>query len=329
MRRIFHDWRWWALLAAAGLLAAAVLRPYGWREAAAYPLVAVVDITRSMNVRDMRLSGVATDRIGYVRTALRRMLRRLPCGSRLGVGVFTGRRTTLLLMPLEVCGHFHELSRVIGRLDWRMAWEADSRVAAGLLDAMTLMMRPELREYALLWFTDGHEAPPVNPRYQPRFSTVRGKVKGLLVGVGGAVPAPIPKFGEDGRQQGFYRPEDVPHRSTFGEPVRPPRSAPGFHARNAPFGGEWVLGQEHLSSLREAYLRRLADTAGLGYHSLSGPDALLAAVDALGVAETVRRPRDWRPWLGGVAWLLLAGVYAGGWMSGGDNRRKNRKRRNK
>ncbi|HID09235.1 TPA: VWA domain-containing protein [Candidatus Micrarchaeota archaeon] len=311
MRRMFQDWRWWLLLAAAGLLAAVMLRPYGWRERPGYPLVAVVDITRSMNTRDMHLGGEQVDRLSFVKARLRGLLRRLPCGSRLGVGVFTERRSTLLLLPVEVCGHFHELSQVIEQLDWRMAWAADSRVAKGLLDAMMLLRRTELQRHALLFFTDGHEAPPVNPRYRTDFTEVKGKVAGLLVGVGGRTLSPIPKFDERGRFVGFYRPEDVPHRSTFGEPLRKPTGDPSYHPRNAPFGGEWVLGQEHLSSLRAGYLRQLAEEAGLAYHTLGEPDDLLAAIDALGVRLSTRQPRDWRPWLGALAGLLLAGVYLG------------------
>ncbi len=311
MRRIFHDWRAGLLLAAAGLLAVVMLKPYGWRERPGYPLVAVVDITRSMNTRDLRLQRTAVDRLSYVKDRLQSLLRQLPCGSRLGIGVFTERRSTLLTMPLEVCGHFHALQAVIDHLDWRMAWAADSRIAKGLRDAMTLMRRPELRGHALLFFTDGHEAPPVNPRYRPDFKALRGKVTGMVVGVGGTALTPIPKFDETGRPQGFYRPEDVPHRSTFGLPARPATDVPGYHPRNAPFGGEYVLGQEHLSSLRAAYLQTLAREAGLVYHTLTDAVALQAAVAYLGVRETSLQPWDGRPWWGLGAWLVLVGLYGG------------------
>ncbi len=318
MKLFFQDWRSWILLAVVVLLLVVFIRPYSWRERPGYPLVAVVDITRSMNTRDMRLGEEKVDRLRFVKARLRQLVRELPCGSRLGVGVFTERRSTLLILPVEVCGHFYELTEVIGHLDWRIAWAADSRVAKGLLDAMTLMIRPELQRHALLFFTDGHEAPPLNPRYHTDYSEVRDKVAGLLVGVGGDTPTPIPKYDEAGKSQGYYRPEDVPHRSTFGEPLRPPTAKPGFHARNAPFGGEWVLGQEHLSSLRAPYLRNLAEESGLRYLKLTEVSQLLAAIDRVGVRLASRQPWDWRPWLAALALLLLIGLYlASRWHDGG------------
>ncbi len=307
--RRFRDWRLGLLVVALILLAAVLIRPYGRREHPGYPLVAVIDITRSMNVRDMRSQGEQMDRLGFVKARLAALLRQLPCGSRLGVGVFTERRSTLLILPLEVCDHFHALREVIEHIDWRMAWDADSRIAGGLLDAMKLMQRDELRRHALLFFTDGHEAPPLNPRYRPDLSVLKGKVAGMVIGVGGRTPVPIPKFDEAGRPQGFYRPEDVPHRSTFGEPARPPTDVSGYHPRNAPFGGEWVLGQEHLSSLRASYLRSLAREAGLRYRTLDESVDLVAEVARLGVQETSVQLWDRRPWLGLGAWMVLVLLY--------------------
>ncbi|BCX82487.1 mxaL protein [Methylomarinovum caldicuralii] len=309
MRRHLQDWRMWLLVTVAGVMVAILIRPHGWRERPGYPLVAVLDITRSMNTRDVILGGRKVDRLSFAKDRLRRLLRQLPCGSTLGLGLFTERRSTLLMLPVEVCRHYYELSRVIDRIDWRMAWAADSRIAKGLHDAMGLLQYPELKGTGLLFITDGHEAPPVNPRYRTRFDDVKGQVKGFLVGVGGDTPTPMPKYDESGKPQGFYRPEDVPHRSTFGEPLKAPTDQPGFHPRNAPFGGEWVLGQEHLSFLHADYLRQLGEEAGLGFHRLRTVAELLAAIDRLGVQRLTTQPWDWRPWLAALALLLLTGLY--------------------
>jgi mxaL protein len=64
-------------------------------------------------------------------------------------------------------------------------------------------------------------------------------------------------------------------------------------------------GHEHLSSLREAYLRLLAGETGLRYQRLRDARALAEALldDAMARARDVRI--DLRPWLGGVALVAL------------------------
>ena len=110
----------------------------------------------------------------------------------------------------------------------------------------------------------GHEAPPVNPDYEPDFSQYRvdgvapGMVRvaaeqrvareaavefgaipdrppGLLIGTGGDVPVRIPKFDEDGNQIGYYVAINVPRAARFGLPKDPSKIA-GCIPRNAKGG---------------------------------------------------------------------------------------------
>ena len=47
----------------------------------------------------------------------------------------------------------------------------------------------------------------------PRFDDVRaGQVRGWLLGVGGSVPQPIPRTGEQGERIGYWRASDVLQR---------------------------------------------------------------------------------------------------------------------
>lgn len=230
-----------------------------------YRYLAVVDITRSMNVTDYRLGNRMVSRLDFVRHELRDAVARLPCGSHLGLGVFTERNSTLLFEPIEVCSGFHDISQTLEKLDWRMAWAADSRIAAGLMDAFDTLAGYQAD---LVFLTDGQEAPPLNPHYKTRFDAVSGRMGGLLVGAGGATPLPIPKFDESGKPLGFVAEDEVPQRSTFGLSELAPEAIEGYHARNAPFGNASLNGTEHLSALREDYLRELAGDSGLGYRRL-------------------------------------------------------------
>ncbi|GAB6046715.1 hypothetical protein JCM19379_05380 [Methyloparacoccus murrellii] len=270
-------------LAGACALALLACLPLGMAtQGAVFRYLAVVDITRSMTVTDYRLGNRMVSRLDVVRQALREAIAGLPCGSQLGLGVFTERSSTLLFEPIEVCTGFQDIAGALERLDWRMAWAADSRIAAGLLDAFQSLAGYQAD---VLFFTDGQEAPPVNPRYRTRFEGVRGRLGGWLVGVGGNTPMPIPKFDETGRPLGFVAEDEVPQRSTFGLSDMAPEDIEGYHARNAPFGSAPSGGTEHLSALREDYLRELAGASGLGYRRLE--------VGTL--AETLLQPEYARP----------------------------------
>lgn len=254
-----------------------VLYPSQQQKGAVYKLMFIVDITRSMNAEDYQLNGKTVSRLEFVKYSLRDLIGHLPCQSTIGLGVFTERRSTILFEPVEVCTGYAELDKTIAALDWRMAWAADSRIAGGLLSAMQLLKDKEL---ALVFISDGQEAPPLNSRYPIDFSEVKGKHKGLIVGVGGLQLVAIPKFDSKGQRIGIYGPDDVPHRSNFGESDLNPEKIEGYDARNAPFGKYQSVGNEHQSALQESYLRQLAAETGLNYHRLQNIELLSEALKA-------------------------------------------------
>lgn len=306
-RHIFKDYRFWCLAAAGIALAVLFIHPSEQRKSPVYDLTFIIDITRSMNVEDYQAEGQAVSRLEFVKQSLRGLLLKLPCESKVGLGVFTERRSTVLFEPVEVCSGFAEIDAAVAALDWRMAWAADSRIANGLLN--TLEMR-EGSGSRLVFMTDGQEAPPVNPRYRPDFSSVKGAISGLLVGVGGMELAQIPKYNSRGEQEGFYKADDVPHQSTFGLSNLNPEEIEGYNARNAPFGSEAVAGNEHMSYLHEAYLQQLSAEAGLHYQRLTGSQPLIEALQAADIAEQKQVETDvrWRAALAALVLLMLVFV---------------------
>lgn len=304
---ILKDYRLWCLLTALLAMGVLFVRPTQNQKTTVYNFTFIVDITRSMNAADYQLDNQAVSRLQFVKDTLRKLLPKLPCQSKVGLGLFTERRSTLLFEPLEVCSSYAELDTAISKIDWRMAWAADSNIAKGLLNTLDMLKKSES---AIVFITDGQEAPPVNPNYQAEFSVLKGRAKGLIVGTGGLQPVPIPLFDQKGEQHGFYTEQDVPHRSTFGQSNLDPSQIEGYNARNAPFGSKAVSGTEHLTALRETYLEKLAAESGLGYARLSDLENLITALATpnLAVSKTVPVDIRWQP--ASLALLMLCLIYS-------------------
>ncbi len=323
------NYRFWLLSLALIAMLMVFVRPTQNQPRPIYNYTFIIDITRSMNAADYQVDGQAVSRLAYVKHNLRGLLAKLPCQSKVGLGLFTERRSTLLFEPIEVCQGFNDIDAALAQVDWRMAWAADSRIASGLLN--TLQMLEKLDTH-VVFITDGQEAPPVNPRYRSDFAAVKGKVQGMVIGAGGLQAVPIPKFNHKGEPDGFYRPDDVPHRSTFGEADLNPEKIQGYNARNAPFGSEAAVGSEHLSALQEGYLQALSTEAGLHYHRMADVEALATAlqIPEFAVQKTTAVDVRWQAAL--AALLLVACVYGGfrpfpSWSlgTGGNNYLQNRK----
>jgi mxaL protein len=302
------DWRMAAIVCALLASAAAALQPEIRAERATYEIVGFVDITGSMNARDYGDEGAPSSRLDAVKQRLPAAIGRLPCGSRFGLGVFSERRVFLLFEPMDVCRDFAAIEGAIRGLDWRMAWEGDSRVADGLGRAID-MAKPIGAD--LLFLTDGHEAPPARSDVEPSFEIEKDTVKGLIVGVGGAQPVPIPKYDDFGREQGFFSMDDVPQASRLGPPPEygdGQELPPGYNARNAPFG-EMPEGEEHLTSVKDDHLRRLAGLTGLGYARLGDGPALAEAIAANAKPRPIEVQVDLSAIPAAVALAALAALY--------------------
>ncbi|NOR68432.1 MAG: VWA domain-containing protein [Methylomarinum sp.] len=300
------DYRFYCLSIALLSMLALFIKPQVIKNQPVYNFTFIVDITRSMNARDYQLKDEAVSRLQFVKQALNELILKLPCQSKVGLGLFTERNSTLLFEPIEVCSSYTEINRVIDSIDWRMAWAADSRISKGLASTITQLQDSGSH---IVFFTDGQEAPPVNPRYKTDFSDLKGKLKGLLVGVGGLQNVPIPKYNNQGQQKGFYKQDDVPHRSTFG--MAPTSSVPveGYNARNAPFGSSKVSGDQHLTRLYEPYLEQLSKEVDWSYHRLENKELLSKALQTPRFAKQQQVLSDSRPYFAVFTLLLLSLVY--------------------
>ena len=110
-------------VAALSVLLVGLAAPQITVSRSVYTVIAVLDITLSMNVRDQAVDGQIASRIAAGKAVLQELLAQLPCGSRLGIAIFVEREPFLLFEPVEVCENFAPVSREIAVIDWRMGWE--------------------------------------------------------------------------------------------------------------------------------------------------------------------------------------------------------------
>lgn len=300
------DYRFYCLSLALLAMLVLFIKPQAIKPQPVYKIIFIVDITRSMNARDFQLKNEAISRLQFIKHTLHALMLKLPCQSKVGLGIFTERKSTLLFQPIEVCSSFAEIDSAISALDWRMAWAADSRISKGIASIMEQLQKSDS---CVVFLTDGQEAPPVNPRYKTDFSDLKDKMNGMIVGVGGLQNVAIPKYNSQGQQQGFYQEDDVPHRSTFG--MAPTSSVPveGYNARNAPFGNAKASGDQHLTRLYEPYLQQLSQQVGWSYHRLETSESLIATLQSSQFAKQQPVPSDIRIYPAIVALLLVSLVY--------------------
>ncbi|MFA5950866.1 MAG: vWA domain-containing protein [Hyphomicrobium sp.] len=308
MRERFSDPRLWCLAGASFLVAVALVLPPMKFQRNVFDIIAVVDITGSMNTLDMSAEGRQESRLEAAKRAVSQLLADLPCRSRLGLGIFTERRSFLLFAPVEVCRDFAPVETAVANLDWRMGWEGDSYVAQGLYSALEISKSAAAD---IVFLTDGQEAPPLPPGTGlPPFEGEIGRVKGVIAGVGGREKVPIPKFDDEGREAGVYGPQDVVQENRSGPPPPDAEKRPGYHPKWAPFGNGPPEGDEHLTSVRFTHLERLAGVTGLAYAELSRTPALVNIVMREAKPRGVVVAVDIRPYVAGGALILLVALYA-------------------
>lgn len=245
-----------------------------------------LDISQSMNVEDYELDGRPASRLAYARHAVREAIRDLPCGSRIGLGAFVEYRTLLLVAPIEVCDNYHDLLVSLNYIDGRMRWRESSEITKGVF--WSIRAAKELGDNSnVLFLTDGQESPPLRPRARPHFDDIEpGEIRGWLIGVGGSTLLPIPRTDREGNRLGYWRADEVVQRKH--------NSAEGAHTED----------NEHLSSLREVHLQKLAQQVGFDYARLDKPSSLRDAMQDRRFAQREPVPTNFY-WLPALAALIL------------------------
>ena len=270
------------LLPAALLLLIATVMPQVPVTRDAYDHLVIFDVTQSMNVEDYEIDGRKVGRLEFAKHAVAEALKNPRCDSRIGWGVFAGRKIVLLLAPVEVCGNYSALLAALDGIDVRMAFEQASEIQDGLL--WTIDNVHQLKPIPdVIFMTDGQEAPPLASDLIRPFDGQKGEVRGWLIGVGGDEARPIPKTDPDGRRIGYWKSTEVLQNAG-------PDSGGTSH--------------EHLSELREGWLKTLATTVGFSYRRLTDAASLDDALHDRSLAHPARVLTDLR-WIPASLALLL------------------------
>jgi mxaL protein len=273
------------LILAFVLLIAALVMPKWKLPRDTFDYLVVFDITQSMDVEDYELGATPTSRLNFARDAVRRALRELPCGSRVGWGAFAEYRSLVLLQPVEVCDNYNDLLASLEGIDGRMRWANASEVGKGIYWAVRMAQVTESKP-DILFISDGHEAPPLDPTAAVSMpdDVQPGQVRGWVIGAGGDTPLPIPRTDEDDHRIGFWAANDVIQL------VSP--------------DGQRVVSREQLSTLREPHLRALAGRVGFDYMRLTTEGSIREAMLDPRLVRRDRAATD-LTWLPVSAALLL------------------------
>lgn len=264
----------------------------------------VIDISESMNVRDVDFPKPQTDRLTLAKLAVREGMASLPCGSKVSVALFAGDESTVLFEPLEVCRHFPAIDQVVSGLDRRMRWIGDSWVT----DALTVSIKEaKKRNLNLVYISDGDEMPARSAPIVTELSKLRGKVHGLILGVGGDALQPVPRLNQRDEIIGYWTREDAVLEGNHPNLLAAVRAlAPGEHAP------EGTLDEvtEHTSSFNKVFMQAISLASGFELVRINTPKDAVNALKNADFQKEAMAERDAR-W---IFALIAMGFILLGWF---------------
>lgn len=283
------------LCSALLLLFVALLKPTVPVKHDIFTYLLIADISQSMNTPDIKVGTKEISRIEHTQNLMHEVVSSLPCGTKVGIGLFAGVSTAALYHPIEVCENFHAINDTIDHLEWRTAWSGNSRIRENLYSiSRTIRAFPETAQAVL--FTDGEEAPKLHVFNTKDIKGVQDAEDWLFVGIGSHEGAAIPKLSEDNQVIGYWSNESFALQPGIAQ-----ISESNIGTRDDSIAsGEY---DRYISKLDEAYLKEISsEIGGLYVHGKTTHDVLAA------MKQQKPAKRDIAPF--GIAWLLasLAGL---------------------
>lgn len=190
-----------ALVLLMGILA--LIKPEVQLKQKVQNYLLLADVSQSMNAEDVKIHGKTVSRMDYTKHLMKKVVETSSCGTYFSLGVFAAENVGLLFMPLEVCSNYDVITDSIDHLEWRMAWQGNSRLSFGVKAAESMFGSLSVPA-RLLFFTDGDEAPEVNAINKLDLTTVQMGENLLFVGIGGHEPVPIPRYNTSNKWVGYW-----------------------------------------------------------------------------------------------------------------------------
>lgn len=244
------------LVSALLLLVSAVYQPTIKINRDVKSYMVLIDVTQSMNVKDMTVDGINVSRLDFAKRLVKDTLKELPCHSRVGLGIFFKADVAFLYNPIETCAHVTTLWDTLDHLEWRMASRGNSNIRLGL-QAIAARLITADTPLNIVFLTDGDEAPPLNILTKSEISGWPNNASWLLVGIGRTKPSPIPKLDVNNHTKGYWSLYSV--KSAPGVAVNEgPNSARDESYASAPY-------EYYLSKLEDNYLKEIANDINASY----------------------------------------------------------------
>jgi mxaL protein len=168
-----------------------------------YNYIFIVDISQSMNTPDMSLDTQKISRVEYSKKTLQRLVERLPCKTKVSIGMFAGVSVASTYTPIEVCDNFSSINNTIDHLDWRSTWSGNSRLRESMV-SLAKLIRSFPESAQVVFFTDGEEAPRLHTFNTRDLSQFQGGQDWLFVGIGSDEGTAIPKFDSNNQLIGYW-----------------------------------------------------------------------------------------------------------------------------
>lgn len=283
------------------LLLLTLLRPTINLPQDRHNLLIVVDISQSMNAMDMTLEGKPVSRIVYTRKLLHDVVSSMPCGTRVALSFFAGVSTVLQYKPIEVCENYNAIQDNIAHLEWRMAWSGNSRLRQGAQSIASLAL--SLREpMKVLFLTDGEEAPRLNALNTLDLTGFQGGKDWLVIGIGSARGAPIPKYDENNKLLGYWSSESFDVQQG------------GLRIAQETFRVDkdsiaTLDSLRHISRLDETYLKNYSQEIGGAYVRGDNVFDVIAAISSMPPARRDLVPIHLDRWLATLAGTMILGEF--------------------
>ncbi len=168
-----------------------------------YNYIFVVDISQSMMTQDIEIDNQNISRLDYTKKTIKEIIGKLPCKTKVSIGMFAGVSVAATYTPIEVCNNFSAINKTIDHLDWRSTWSGNTRLRESTVNLARLIRSfPESAQ--VVFFTDGEEAPRLHAFNTRDLNQFQGGVDWLFVGIGSDKGTPIPKYDAENQLIGFW-----------------------------------------------------------------------------------------------------------------------------
>ena len=235
-----------------------------------YNYIFIVDISQSMNTKDMLIDNKEVSRINYTKSMVSNLLERLPCKSKVSIGMFAGVSVAATYTPIEVCKNFSVLNSTIENLDWRSTWSGNTRIRESMVNLARLIRSfPESAQ--VIYFTDGEEAPKLHVFNTRDLSQFQGGNDWLLVGVGSDKGTAIPKYDSKNQLIGYWSNESFALQPGIAQISQ---SNIGSRGDNVAYS----MSDRYLSKLDEKYLIDLSKEIKGHYVQAKNIDVIINAM---------------------------------------------------